>query len=216
MRDAGFYAQKSGSPTGFVLVVLLHVAVLSAIILIKGPAFIRVTHPPTETFFIPLPHEPDPIPPPPQQQRQQPRSEMTNPQPVTQTSHEGPAAQTTQDPPPPFYPPGPARVELARVDLPPPVRRDAEVDPAYRGFLQPPYPPSEQRAEREGDVRVRVTIGTNGRVIAVQMLSATSDAFWRVTERQALTRWRFRPATVDGRPVESTKLMNLHFQIQDA
>ena len=72
------------------------------------------------------------------------------------------------------------------------------------------------QAQAQGDVRVRVTIGTNGRVIAVQMLSATSDAFWRVTERQALTRWRFRPATVDGRPVESTKLMNLHFQIQDA
>lgn len=217
MREGGYYAQKSASPTGFALVVLLHAAVLSAVILIKGPAFVRAERVDTQIFDVPLPREPEEIPPPqPRPDRPQTRSEMTNPPPETQTTHEGPTAQATQDPPPPFYPPGPARVEIARVELPPLVRRDAEVDPAYRGFLQPPYPPSEQRAEREGDVRVRVTIGTSGRVIAVQMISATSDAFWRVTERQALTRWRFRPATVDGRPVESTKVMNLHFQIQDA
>jgi protein TonB len=215
MRDAGFYAQKSGSPTGFMMIVLLHAAVLSALILIKGPAFIRAEHPPLVVHMIEVEPEPDVIPPPDPQPLRQQQSVIDHVETVTDTSQTGPIVDTTPHPVVPPTPPQP-RIELARVDLPPPVRRDAEVDPAYRGFLQPPYPPSEQRAERGGDVRVRVTIGTNGRVIAVQMLSATSDAFWRVTERQALTRWRFRPATVDGRPVESTKVMNLHFQIQDA
>src|SRR6185436_13662123 len=72
MRDAGFYAQKSGSPTGFALVVLLHVAVLSALILIKGPAFIRTVHPPLVVHMIEVEPEPEVIPPPdPQPLRQQ-------------------------------------------------------------------------------------------------------------------------------------------------
>ena len=63
-------------------------------------------------------------------------------------------------------------------------------------------------------MRLRVTIGADGRVKAVQRLDATSDAFWRSTERHALSRWRFRPATVDGRPVESTKVLTITFQIE--
>ena len=92
------------------------------------------------------------------------------------------------------------------------MRRGAELDPRYAGQLQPPYPAAEQRAQREGRVQVRVTIAPSGRVSAVVRLMATSDAFWRVTEQQALNHWRFRPATVDGRPVEGSKVMTLIFR----
>jgi protein TonB len=104
------------------------------------------------------------------------------------------------------------------LDPPPahePVRRDATVDPRYAAALQPPYPLAEQRAERTGTVRVRVTIGVDGRVRAVERLSATNDAFWEVARQQALNRWRFRPATLDGRPVESSKEMTIHFRLAD-
>ena len=70
-------------------------------------------------------------------------------------------------------------------------------------------------ATGNGTVRIRVTIGTDGRVRAAERVSATSDAFWAAAERQALTRWRFRPATVDGRPIESTRTMTIHFRIED-
>jgi protein TonB len=53
-------------------------------------------------------------------------------------------------------------------------------------------------------------------VTAIEQLFATNDSFWRVTERQARTRWRFRPATVDGRPIVSTMLMTVTFRIPDA
>jgi periplasmic protein TonB len=98
---------------------------------------------------------------------------------------------------------------------PPPFRRAAEFDPRYARSLQPPYPAIERRAEREGTVRVRVTIGPDGRVTAVQRLEATTDAFWRVTELQALRHWRFRPATLDGRPVEDSKVLTLNFRLVD-
>ena len=124
------------------------------------------------------------------------------------------------DPLPPLrdtLPPGPVVVPKADpVPIPDPVRVEARFDDRYADALQPPYPPSEQRAQRDGLVRLRVTIGTDGRVKAVERISATSDAFWGMAERHARTRWRFRPATVDGRPVESQKMMTLHFLIQNA
>jgi protein TonB len=94
-----------------------------------------------------------------------------------------------------------------------PVRRAAQIDSSSQ--LQPPYPPSEQRLEHEGRVQVRVTIGPDGRVIDVALISATNDAFWQVTRQQALRHWHFRPATVDGRPVQDSKLMSLVFRITD-
>ena len=95
------------------------------------------------------------------------------------------------------------------------IRRDAQVDSRFAHLLQPQYPLAEQRAQRGGTVVIRVTIGTDGRVRAATRVSATSDAFWEAAERQALNRWRFRPATVDGRPVESSKTMTVHFRIED-
>ena len=82
--------------------------------------------------------------------------------------------------------------------------------------LQPPYPTEEERRQRSGVVRIRVTIGADGRVSSAERVSATSEAFWRATERQALSRWRFRPATLDGRPVETSRVITVTFRIGDA
>ena len=67
--------------------------------------------------------------------------------------------------------------------------------------LQPPYPPSEVRAQRGGRVQVRVTIGIDGRVTAVEQISATSNAFWEATRTQALRRWRGKKPVRWPRPV---------------
>ena len=96
-----------------------------------------------------------------------------------------------------------------------PVMVGAVVDPRYQGLLQPPYPPEEQRAGRSGRVELRVLIGTDGRVKQVEKISAASDAFFAAAERQALGKWRFKPATQDGTPIEQWKVMNLRFEIND-
>ncbi len=64
-----------------------------------------------------------------------------------------------------------------------------------------------------GSVTVVVTIGTDGRVKNVEKVRAASEAFYRATEQQALRHWRFKPATVDGKPVESRKTMTVHFRL---
>ncbi len=96
-----------------------------------------------------------------------------------------------------------------------PVMIDAFVDPHYQNMLQPPYPPEEQRAGNSGRVVLRVLIGTDGRVKQVEKVSAASDAFFAAAQRQALGKWRFKPATKDGVPIEQWKVMSLLFKIED-
>ena len=110
--------------------------------------------------------------------------------------------------------PGTAEVGTVRAaPAPDPVLVAAMIDPRYAGAIQPPYPPAEVRAGNEGRVVLRVLIGTDGRVRQVERVSATSDAFFAAAERQALTRWRFRPATRDGVPVEQWKQLSLRFEL---
>jgi periplasmic protein TonB len=215
MPEAGFFEQKSGSPTGFTLVVVAHVAALGALALAKGPEFIRPLAPPLVITPIPLPDDPPPV------DRIEPRrpeqpSRVTVPPTPTPTPVTSTFPTTPQQPFPTAFdsrPPGTQDIRIARVELPPPVRREAEM---LSRDLQPPYPSAEQRMQRDGIVRIRVTIGADGRVTAAERVSATSDAFWRATERQALSRWRFRPATVDGRPVETTRVITVTFRIDNA
>ena len=215
MSEAGFFQQKRTSPTSFALVLLLHVGVLGAVIMVKGPTF-APAEPPLIIKHIPNPTDPEPVPEPPRETRQTER--ITS---VTPTIVLPPLPTPVQPLPPIPTPVDPTHTGMTisppsqPVPVRDPVRRGASVDPRYADALQPPYPLSEQRAQRTGTVQLRVTIGTDGRVRAVERLSATSDAFWEVARRQALGRWRFRPATIDGRPVESTKVMTIQFRLAD-
>lgn len=92
-----------------------------------------------------------------------------------------------------------------------PVLVASRYDTRYNNDLQPPYPAEEIRAGRSGRVVVRVLVGVDGRIKAVERVSAASDAFFAATERQALAKWRFIPATKDGIPIEQWKTMSLRF-----
>ena len=98
---------------------------------------------------------------------------------------------------------------------PPPVLTGIEVDPRYAANFQPLYPPAEQRAGRDGVVTLRVLVGIDGRVVRAEQVQATSDEFWRVTLKQALGRWRFKPATRDGIPYEAWRTMTVRFRLEE-
>lgn len=97
-----------------------------------------------------------------------------------------------------------------------PVTVGAKVDPRYAKFLQPDYPPGERRMGREGKVVVRVLVGIDGRVTQVELLSAASDAFFAATRKQALSKWRFTPATRDGVPQEDWRIMTVTFVLNES
>jgi len=110
-------------------------------------------------------------------------------------------------------PPGPA-VEVERPA--PPKLVMAQVDPRYAGQFQPDYPLREERAGIEGSVTVRVLIGTDGRVKAVELVRGDGPAFFEATKKRALSKWRFKPATRGGVAEESWREMTVRFQLRDA
>lgn len=127
---------------------------------------------------------------------------------------------TTETPPPPLTEPTVGKAPdpgpvLTPVVVAKPVMVDAFIDPRYQNLLQPPYPPEEQRAGNSGRVVLRVLVGTDGRVKQVEKVSAASDAFFAAAQRQALGKWRFKPATQDGVPTEQWKVMSLRFVLNE-
>jgi protein TonB len=224
MYANGFFEQQQRRhPASFALVVALHAAGFGGLILAGSTQFLQPPEIRTTIRDIVVPPDPPPIPDvnPPDTRPERHDTAVTTVPPDHATANENNTTTAgTSDPPPTGGgQTGQGTAEPVRDpprDPPPPVRREAQLDPRYAGDLQPPYPAVEQRAERGGVVRIRLTIAPNGRVTAAERLSATSDAFWRVTERQALSRWRFRPATLDGRPVQGTKVMTVNFRIEDA
>lgn len=95
---------------------------------------------------------------------------------------------------------------------PPSVLIGARPDP--RVDFQPTYPAEERRAGNEGVVTLRVLVGVDGRVRQVERIAAASEAFWRVTQERALSKWRFRPATRDGVPYETWRTMTVRFRLE--
>jgi protein TonB len=225
MPEGGFFEQKRSSPTGLVIVVAAHAAAIAALALSKMDVPIAVFPEPLTIKHIPLSKDPPPLPPEPvdrqvESQHQSvinpPKQEVvTNLKPVQDFVSREPVA-TTWTPTPvgeidrpkvePLPPPPP-------MPVPDPIRTKPEMKAGVE--LLPPYPASEQRSEKEGKVTVRLLIGPDGRVKSVQRVAAASDAFWRATERHALRAWRFSPATVDGKPVESSTVITVKFELRD-
>jgi protein TonB len=221
MYANGFLEEKRRSPVSFGAVVGLHVAALSAVIMFGTTTFQREA--PQVIDLIPIrPDRPIPPenPPPPTPDQPIPQSRDTPTTAPTPLPVPGPFAGPPTPPRPYETPVDPGPIRLAGADvrpvIPDPVRIGAQVDPRYRDALQPPYPRDMETAQREGSVRVRITIGPDGRVTAIEQLSATNDSFWRITQRQAMNRWRFRPATVDGRAIASTMVFTVTFRLPEA
>ncbi len=75
------------------------------------------------------------------------------------------------------------------------------VDASWAGNAPPPYPAAARRMGEQGEVRLDVHVGVDGSVIDVQVrVSSGSPALDR-SAMDAVRRWRFRPATVDGQAV---------------
>lgn len=211
------YRPRRGSPTTVVVVIAVHAAALTALALAKMDLPIKKIIPPLSTKFIV-----ETVPPENPPEKIEPKVEVPQ-TPVVDRIVDVPKADRIIYPPLPERPiPGPIDEGAGTttiiptptpVPTPDPLRVEARMD---RGsVLQPPYPPSAERQGIEGRVQVRLTIGADGRVKAVERIAAPSDSLFEATQRHALRAWRFRPATVDGRAVESSLVMTVIFQIRD-
>lgn len=115
---------------------------------------------------------------------------------------------------------GSGNIEIPNLPAPPiqkiiadPIFVGAVRDPKYASLFQPQYPGTLLRQEIEGKVRLRFLIGTDGRVKSVNILSASHPKFADAAEKQALTKWRFIPATRDGAALEEWQTITVSFTI---
>jgi protein TonB len=213
------YARRTKlDPGSLTLALLLNGTIVAGLIAFAAPTmFTRIADPGIDVINIPLQPPPPPNPPTP---------DTKNPAP---TPKEIAAIPKSIVPTPPIdehpyvAPTTPAGPIGGTIDggggvtpfKPTPVVIGAEIDKRFVNSFQPEYPPGERRDGREGRVTVRVLIGTDGRVKQVERVSAASDAFFASTQRRALEKWRFKPATRDGEPFEVWRTMSVSFVIKD-
>lgn len=213
------YGKTGIKPGALTFAIGLNGAVIAALMFASPEIVTRFVEPkPLITENIPLPIDPPPIPEPKLETKVETRT--PNPPPT-----ERPFTTDTVKPDPGGYTPaGPTGMDggvtggtgtVVEPYVPPHVAvvTGVQLDPNYARFFQPAYPGSEMRAGREGRVTVRVLVGTDGRVKQVELVSAASDLFFEATKRQALSKWRFKPATRDGVPEEGWRTMSVSFVI---
>jgi protein TonB len=80
-------------------------------------------------------------------------------------------------------------------------RTGPRVDASWAGNSAPGYPSSARRMGEQGQVRLDVHVGADGMVIDVQLRESSGSAALDRSAMEAVRKWRFRPATVDGQPV---------------
>lgn len=208
---AGHRSLAAAVAIGLPAVLVIAVA-LSPMIIPTPP---RTESTPWQSFTLPKPKPPE-AQPDPKPQSQPAQTEFTAPQPPLPPISKG---APDADPLPPYVPPAGTGTGLAVIDSPLPPKPApfvlAKLDPRYAGSFQPDYPANEQRREIEGMVKVRVLIGADGRVKAVELVSTDSPGFFEETKRRALSKWRFQPATRGGVAEESWQVMTVRFQIRN-
>lgn len=79
--------------------------------------------------------------------------------------------------------------------------------------VEPRYTELDRRARSQGTVVVEAVIDEQGRVRDVKVLRGVSRGLDQATV-DAVRRWRFRPATLDGRPVKIYYSLTVNFQVR--
>lgn len=90
------------------------------------------------------------------------------------------------------------------------------VDKSPRLILQVPpvYPAYAEAQNIEGEVFVRLLVGTNGRVERVKILKARPSGIFETAARQAVRKWRFKPGRFRGRTVRTWVRQRITFQLK--
>ncbi len=209
------YADTKRHPRALVLIVAGHAAVLAAVMSAKMD-LPRTIFPPTTVTLIPEATPPDENPPPPESHKAQP-SRIDQPRlliPIPQP--DVPDVDTTLAPLPIPLP------DTGRVISPDagthvtPKPAPVRVGPRFRTpewDLKPPYPQSKLRTEEEAVLRLRLSIDERGRVTAVEPVGNADPVFLASARRHLIAHWRYEPATEDGRPIASSTVITLRFEL---
>ncbi|HWA30936.1 MAG TPA: energy transducer TonB [Rhizomicrobium sp.] len=160
---------------------------------VKQPPAVRHETPPPPTPELTAPAVPQiPI----------PRVRVARPEPAPH------AITAVAVPKPVVAPPKPAPVAPAPVIAPTPAR-------AIEGtHTIPPYPPIARRLNLEGVVRLHIALDASGAIESVTVARSSGSEILDKTATDWVSRhWRYRPATRDGKPVASSVLADVRFDL---
>jgi TonB family protein len=95
-----------------------------------------------------------------------------------------------------------------------PVQRTADQLKRTR-YVAPEYPREALAKDLRGEVRVRYTIGTDGRIKDAVVTASDPAGVFDEAALVAVRRWRFKPVEVDGQAVEATSGTAMVFQPEE-
>jgi len=78
--------------------------------------------------------------------------------------------------------------------------------------VEPEYPETERRIRKEGTVILEAIITSDGTVDEVKVLKS-ADAILDEAAKRAVMRWRYRPATLNGRAVRVYLTVTVSFRL---
>jgi protein TonB len=87
------------------------------------------------------------------------------------------------------------------------------VSPKILVKVEPTYPEVARMARLGGRVTVKAVIGLDGNVESAEIFASTSPLFDRAA-LDAVTRWRYRPALMNGRPVRVYFTVMVDFSVR--
>lgn len=212
-------AGRDSAPSAMLFIIAAHLTVIAAVMSTKLDLPGRIERTITETYNVPLPKDPPP-PPPPQRARPEPRESVIEQPSVIVPLPQPPLAEPLDSRPVAVPTPGeligPGADPGPRLDpqpRPAPVRTGPRfVTPDH--LLRPPYPPSKIDSGEEALLRLRLAIDAGGRVTAVEPVGRADPAFLAAARRHLLARWRYKPATEDGRAIASSTVITLRFELE--
>src|SRR5687767_9219814 len=207
-------AQRHSAPHVMLAIIVGHIALIAAVMSAKMdlPERIRDV---TQVELIPVPPAPPQQVPPPKDMPKpsesridwipaivpvpQPSNDQIDPTPIPSLPSL-PAVRPLPNPEPRIAP------------VPAPVR----VGPRFAtpaDAVRPPYPASKIASDEEAVLKLRLSIDPRGRVVAVEPVGRADPAFLAAARRHLLARWRYKPATEDGRAVASSTVITLRFEL---
>ncbi|MDX2015946.1 MAG: energy transducer TonB [Myxococcaceae bacterium] len=95
--------------------------------------------------------------------------------------------------------------------MPPPLPEDADPPEPQAANEPPAYPEDARTRGLEGVVVLRVGVSTRGTVQAVQVVKG--DEPFATAASTAARRWRYTPASLDGKPVATSLIVKVPFRL---
>ena len=216
----GFAVQRP-HPKTLMLIVGVHAVALAAVITATMELPQKLIPTITKVDLIDPPKPPPPEPQPQVKKVDPPRSRIDEPPVIIPIPRPDETVIVDRTPVPPL-PPTPGPIGTGLENTPPSLPLSAHI-PVRTGVrfitaadqVRPPYPEDKRSAEQEASLRLRLSIDSRGRVVAVEPVGAVDPSFLAAARKHLLAHWRYAPATEDGRAIASSTVITLRFELQE-